>query len=230
MFPKVSKLCKRFFQYFDKAEQKIFKSSGLVFFKDFMIRTGFISLLESQIFDNRNLSYTSFSKTELLANMILRVLDGEIRLSHQDNRVNDIFYQQCNESGKVPDSTTCRNFIQKNEYLEPNLNCIFHEQVIAQVKKHKLKKITIDIDLTGKILYGRSEGVRKGYVAGRKNEKCYQINVCYIRELSMIYKIELLPGNTHSSKNLLEKMISICSRLKTKGLKLCFVFDSGYEN
>jgi len=225
-----SKFCKRFFTHFDKTDTKIIKSSGLVFIRDFMIRTGLMLKLETNLSDNRHPIYCVYGKTEIISGIILRIFDGELRLYDQRNPVNDAFYQESNCSNNVPHFTTLRYYIQKNPSTEYDISQTIIEQVEEEATKRKLKTLTIDIDQTGKVLYGNGSGVCKGYVAGRKNQKCYQLQVCYVRELSMIFKIELNPGKMHCAKDFLNKIKYIVKKLNKDGRKLRIICDSGYEN
>jgi len=229
MLSDFNKFYKRFFSYFGKTELKIIKSTGLVFLKDFMLRSRLIYHLECSVIDLRNQILIKYSSTEILSGIILRILDGEERLYHQRNKVNNHFYEICNTSGQVPHFTTLRYYLKKNPHTYKNLRNVLENTVLEEIAKKGIKKITVEIDQTGKIVYGRSNGVMKGYVSGRKNKKCYQLVVWSIRELGLLYKVELLPGNIHCAKGFLKKLKLVVEKLTSLGIELRIICDSGYE-
>lgn len=230
MFPFFNKYYKRFFLYFGKTSRKIIKSTGLFFVKDFMIKSGLIAHLELNVIDLREPLLIKYSSTEILSNIILRILDGELRLFHQRNKLNNDFYQSCNESEEVPHFTTLRYYLNKNLHTYKNLRKVLENLTLEEIAKKDIKQVTIDIDQTGRVSYGKSKGVHKGYVSGSKNEKCYQLVTWYIRELNLLYKVELHFGEMHCAKDFLYKLKPVVETLTSKGLKVRIICDSGYEN
>lgn len=230
MLSKFKNFYKHFFSNFGKTDLKIIKSVGLVFLKDFMIKSGLTIQLELNVVDLRDPFLIKYSSVEILSGIVLRILDGEKRLYHQRNKVNTHFYENCNASKEVPHFTTSRYYLNKNPHTYKNLRVVLENLTIDELSKKKIKKITLEIDQTGKIVHGNGKGVKKGYVSGHKNEKCYQLAVWSIRELDLLYKVELLPGNTHCAKGFLKKLKPVVEKLTSMGIKLRIICDSGYEN
>jgi len=228
MLQKTGKFFKKFFSYFGKTELRVIKSSGIIFFKDYMLKTNLIKNICNTITDNRNPLLIHFLPYELIAIMILRILDGELRFYHQKNPINDELYKSFIGVDRVPHFITLRYYLNRNPHTSFELEEILSRQVYEEIEKRKLKELTIDIDQTGRVVYGHQQGVKKGYVSGQKNKKCYQLQTVYIRELSMLFNIEINPGNEHCAKDFHLRLQTIIQPLLERKIKLFIICDSGY--
>ncbi len=79
--------------------------AGIILVKDFILQLKLIDYFEF-IPDNRNPIRILYSLSEELTGIILRILDGENRLSHQQGDKNSSMYQQLYNVKKEPHFTT----------------------------------------------------------------------------------------------------------------------------
>lgn len=98
------------------------------------------------------------------------------------------------------------------------------------IKLEKLRTITIDIDQTDSIIHGKQEGAVKGYSSKGKNNIVFQNTVWMIRELKLIFKVELRSGEVNCAKNFLERLKPVINELKKLDVRILICCDSGYEN
>jgi hypothetical protein len=132
----------------------------------------------------------------------------------------------------APSQSTIIKTLQRNPALSRILNhfllqsCI--DDVVKFCSKNKLKEITIDVDQTAREIHGKQQGVDKGYSAGKRNAKLYQIRVYAVREMKQTLRVRLMSGNTHSSSNFLSEIMLIAKLLKKAGIMGVFVGDSGF--
>lgn len=227
------RFCKKFFQYFGYTEIKIINCSGLVLIKDFMNSIGLTESFNSHINDNRNQLKIIYRAPEILSSCILRILNGEFRLSHTESSSKS-FFEEVFSSSTVPDFRTLVYYFNRNPKSYLALEKILFENTINDLKNRikfsNLKSITINLDQTAKAIHGKQECAKKGYSAKDKNSKLFQIAVWSIKETKTILKLELLSGEKHSCNDFLNRIKSVVENLKPLGIKLTFICDSGYEN
>jgi hypothetical protein len=122
----------------------------------------------------------------------------------------------------------------KNKYLHKFLEKVLLRFTLNDIKKHikikKLKTIIIDIDQMPREVFGKQEGVAKGYSPRGKGHDLYQVEVWTIRELKMLLKVELRSGSTYSGYNFLSNLKIMLPFLKELNIEIIIVADSGYEN
>ncbi len=228
------KFCKKIFEFIGVTRLKVVRSCGLVLIKDFLAASGLIELLYMHITDNRDPFRIKYLAQEMLLGIILGIIDGSIRLSHQKNTHSKSFYEELYTNLQVPHFTTLRYFFETNPNEYNALKEIMFywtlQDLQKKIEKKKLKRITIDIDQTARAVYGKQKKANKGYSATHKGNKLFQIEIWTIRELKTILKIDLKDGKDYCGKNILGRFQQIIPRLKVLNIPITIVCDSGYEN
>lgn len=200
-----------------------------------MLKTPLKNIIDEEFVDRRNQIYIKYLCSEFILSILLRLIDGSTRLYHFRHKVNDNFFVNFFHCDTVPHFTTLIYFLNKNiDHAHYALEKIMFRYslwiLIQEIKKQKLKTITIDVDATASTIYGEQEGVEKGYNPEKRNAKCYQLQVWSIRETKSLLKIELRNGSAHCSRGFLEDLKIIVPELQKLGVKIRLVADSGYEN
>ena len=233
MLLKAKIFCKKIFQYFGYTELKIIGNSGLYLIKDFINEIGIVETFNKGIKDNRDQLRIIYRAPEILLSAILRILNGENRLSHCEN-TSKSFFEEVYSSKTVPDFRTLVYYFTRNPETSVQLNKILYEMSLKylqeKIAEFKLNRITLDIDQTARAIHGYQQGAKKGYSAKDKNSKLFQVAVWSIRETKTIIKLELLSGEKHSSKDFLKRLKTVIESLKGLGINLRVICDSGYEN
>jgi hypothetical protein len=234
MLRTLSRKFKPIFVRIKKSRLKIIKSSGLVPLYNFMLKTPLKEIIDEEFFDKRNQKLIKYLTSEFLLSIILRLIDGSIRLYHFRNKVNNNFFTRLFETEEVPHFTTLIYFLKRNslkahEYLNRIMFQISIWILIQEIKTRNLKTITIDVDATAGSVYGKQEGVEKGYNPEKNGQTAYQLQVWTIRETKTLLKVELRNGSVHCSKGFLEDLKILIPKLKKLGVKLRLIADSGYE-
>lgn len=233
MLLKAKIFCKRIFNYFGYTDKKIIGNGGLVLLKDYMNKIGLVEIFNQRIKDNRNQFQIVYRAPEILLCGILRILNGDSRLSHCEN-TSEILFSEMFTSKTIPDFRTLVYYFNRNPETSSYLEQILFEMAIKHLKekigKKKIKKITIDVDQTARAIHGRQEGAKKGYSARDRNSKLFQVAIWTIRETKTLLKLELRSGESHSAKDFKSRIKSVVENLKSLDLKLVFVIDSGYAS
>lgn len=233
MLLKAKKFCKKIFRYAGVTGQRLTGSAGLFLLKDYMVKTGLPERFSAGITDMREQFRIRYSASELHLCGVLRILNGQFRHSHSRNTDVSLF-ETMYGSGTVPDFRTLIYYHERNPHLWKEQEKILYDMCTENIRKRmpdvKNPRITLDIDQTAKAVYGRQAGARKGYSAKERNSKLFQCAVWTVRETKTVLKIELLPGETHSGCDLLERLRPTLEKLKKDGFRLRLVLDSGYEN
>lgn len=225
---------KQIFNEVAETRKKLIRSGGLVPFRMFIIKSGLIEFFERFLKDKRNQTRIKYPISELLNNIILRILDGEKRIYQFRYSVNEYFYSAISSAKTSPHFNTFRYLILKNPALSRILMKILLRFSLKDLKNRiengTIKSITVDVDQTGRELHGKQEGVKEGYFASGKGKKGYQIQLWTIREIKTVFKAELRSGNTYSGKGFFKDMRYLLKLLKPLGIPIFVVADSGYEN
>lgn len=233
MFKKTSYFFKKIFNYFCVSKVKILSSGGLILVKDFMNEIGIVNQFKT-IPDNREPLRIWYTMTEQLSGIILRILDGENRLSHHVKGKNSSLHEKTYNVETEPHFTTLRYLIKVNSHLHVFLEKILFQFTLMQlkheIKKWNLKSITLDIDQTDQELYGKQEAAKKGYSAKGKNKVVCQCAVWVIRELGLLIKLELRAGNKHCANGFYDKIKEVIEALEELNIRITVCCDSGYEN
>lgn len=233
MLLKAKRFCKKIFHYFGYTDLKIIGNSGLVLMKDYIVNIGLVAQFNEEIEDKRNQLRIIYRAPEILLCGILRILNGEYRLSHCQNTCK-IFFQEIYSSKTVPDFRTLVYYFNRNPDTHIYLEKILFEMAINHskkvIEKLRLKSITLDIDQTAKAIYGYQEGAKKGYSAKDRNSKLFQTVTWSIRETKTIIKQEFLSGEKHSAKDFLNRLTLVVESLKKLGVQLRVITDSGYAD
>lgn len=233
MLLKAKRFCKKIFHYFDYTDLKIVGSVGLVLLKDYMVEIGLVKLMNKHLMDNRMQERIIYRAPEILLCNILRLLNGEYRLSHCRGTSESLF-EEMYSSKTVPDFRTLVYYLNKNPKTCVQMEEILFEMSMKylkkEIKRKKLKRLTIDIDQTARAIHGRQEGAKKGYSARDRNSKLFQVVVWTVRETKTVFKLEFLSGEKHSGNDLLNRMQKVMESLKKLDVKITVVCDSGYEN
>jgi len=233
MLLKAKIFCKKIFQYFGTTELKIIGSSGLYLIKDFMNESGIVEIFNREIYDNRDQLRIIYRAPEILLSSILRILNGEQRISHCES-ASKSFFEEMYSSRTVPDFRTLIYYFNSNPETAHQLRTILNEISLKYLREKinelKLTRLTLDIDQTARAIHGLQEGARKGYSSKDKNSKLFQVAVWSIRETKTVINLELLTGEKHCANNFLNRLVAVLENLKTLGVKIRVICDSGYEN
>lgn len=223
-----------FFHKIVKSKRNIIRSSGLIFIFAWLFETNFVDLLKNNLKEMRVLKRSQYFLWELISGIILHILDGDRRFSHYKRNPSSVFFEKIFAAKKDPNSSTYLKALKSHPLLFKCLRKILAKQAFQEIKtyctKNNIKKITIDVDQTARELYGKQEKVAKGYSAGKRNSKLYQIRIYTIRELKIILDLTLLAGQRHSAFDFENEIERITKMLKGTGITVLFVGDSGFEN
>ena len=235
MLETITRKFKQIFFEVKKSPLRIFKSAGLLPLYNFIIKSPLKDIIDEEFKDRRHQRFIRYFVSELLLSIILRLIDGSIRLYHCRHQVNDGFFSRLFLAKEVPHFTTLIFFLKKNIsnahiFLEKILFRYSIWVLTQEIRSRSLKTITIDIDATASTVYGTQEGAEKGYNPEKRNAKCYQLQVWSIRETKTLIKVELRKGSTHCSNGFLDDLQVLIPELKKLGVKIRLVADSGYEN
>ena len=232
MLKKTAYKFKQIFQKIGKTKIKIVKSGGLIPLYRFIMQTDLKDLFSKSLKETRIKSRILYPISELLIGMIVHILDGENRIYNYRGAMNDFYYEHLYSAGTIPHRNTFKNLLAKNKTLHKVLEKILLRfalnDVILQIKYLNLKSITIDVDQMPREVFGKQEGVAKGYSPRGKGHDLYQVQVWTIRELKTLLKLELRSGNTYSGAGFLSDLKSLTPFLKKLNVEILFVGDSGY--
>jgi hypothetical protein len=233
MVRKSGHLIKRIFTFIGISNLKIIDCCGLFLIKDYIAKNNFISLMDSILVDNRDQFRIWYLKSELMFSIIFRILNGETRISHcTDTSIG--FFKEIFKINKIPDFRTLVYYLNTNPHTNKCLSKFFFQMNQRYLKKQilekKISRITIDIDQTAQEVHGKQEGSAKGYSPQGKNLQLYQGVVWVVRELKLLFHIELRPGNKHSISDFQDRLARVIKELKPLGVKIRIICDSGYEN
>jgi len=235
MLKTITRKFKPFFVSIQKSSLRIIKSSGLIPLYNFILKSPLKEIIDEEFIDHRNQSLIKYLTSEFIISIILRLIDGCIRLYHFRFEVNDEFFKNIFKTGSVPHFTTLIYFLKRNiETAHICLEKIMYRYsiwvLVQEIKNNHLRTITIDVDATAGSVYGKQEGAKKGYNPERRNQPAYQLQVWTIRETKSLLKVELRNGSVHCANGFLKDLKVLIPELKKLGLKIRLVGDSGYEN
>lgn len=234
MLETITRKFKPIFVRIRKSGLKIIKSSGLIPLYNFILKTPLKELIDEEFFDRRNQSLIKYLTSEFIIAIILRLIDGSIRLYHFRYKVNNDFFKKIFNINEVPHFTTLIYFLKRNiELAHICLERIMFRlslwALIQEIKSRSIKTITIDVDATAASIYGKQEGVAKGYNPEKKNQPGYQLQVWTIRETKTLLRVELRSGSLHCSNGFLNDLKILIPELMQLGVRIRLIADSGYE-
>lgn len=219
----------------EKSKLKLIKSSGLLTMFSFFQTTKLPKLFFENFKDYRHLKKTKFTGYDYIILILFQLLDGHVRTFQHRLFSNAHLFKYFIQSDKIPHFTSVIKFLSGL----PG-SCLLSIKKISlryaiqslkeEINRQKLKTITIDVDATAASLFGKQEGVNKGYNPQDKNEKCIQLQLWTIRELKLILFSRLRPGNTHCNNGLMKDAKILIPELKKLGVKIRFFADSGYAD
>ena len=235
MLKTITRKFKPFFIKIKKSNLQLIKSSGLIPLYNFLIKSPLKEIIDEEFLDNRNQKFITYLVSEIILSVLLRLIDGSIRLYHFRNDTNNNFFMKLFHVDKIPHFTTLIYFLKRNiSTAHIHLEKIMFRYALwilcQEVNSKNLKTITIDIDATASTLYGNQEGAEKGYNPEKKNARCHQLQIWSIRETKTLLKVELRKGSTHCSNGFLEDLKILIPKLKEIGVNIRLIADSGYEN
>lgn len=233
MVRKSGHLIKRIFTNIGVSKLKIIDCCGLFLIKDYIAENNFIHMMDTILEDNRDQFRIWYLKSELMFSIIFRILNGETRISHcTDTSIG--FFKEIFKINKVPDFRTLVYYLNTNPHTNRFLSKFLFQMnqiyLKKQILEQKISRITIDIDQTAQEVHGKQEGSAKGYSPHGRNLQLYQGVVWVVRELKLLFHIELRAGNKHSISDFHERLASVIKELKPLGVKIRIICDSGYEN
>jgi len=231
----VRKLTHGFNKIFDRfapSNRMIFRSCGLISLAKFMGRSGLLEIFNQRLNDSRHVAKVRFPLAEIVTQIILQIIDGNLRISQFARSPNLILFREMFR-GNVPHPTAILNALKANRLLRFMLSKILLRNAMKSALEHchksGAKSIIVDMDLSGRAIHGSQENVAKGYFALKpKNTKGFQIRLWTVRGLKIILKADLLPGSTHSQNGVLPDFKLIMRTLKMAGIIGVFVGDSGF--
>ncbi len=234
MLKTLTKKFKPFFVEIRKSRLQLIKSSGLLTIYNFILKSPLKDIIDEEFQDRRNQKFITYLTSEFILSILLRLIDGSIRLYHFRYKVNNEFLVRLFRSQQVPHFTTLIYFLKRNiehaHYALERIHLRYSLWVLTQeIRLRNLKTITIDIDATASSIYGTQEGAEKGYNPEERNTRCYQLQVWSIRETKTLLKVELRNGSVHCSNGFLDDLKRIIPELKNLGVRIRLVADSGYE-
>lgn len=234
MLKTITRKFKPFFLEIKKSRLQIIKSSGLIPLYNFVVKSPLKKIIDEEFLDTRNQFLIQYLASEFIISILLRLIDGSIRLYHFRYKVNDELFSRLFEVNKTPHFTTLIYFLKRNiSHAHISLEKIMFRfslwVLIQEIKAKSLKAITIDVDATATNIYGKQEGAQKGYNPEKKNIRCFQLQVWSIRETKSLLKIELRNGSAHCSNGFLRDLKALIPELKKLEVKIRLVADSGYE-
>ena len=235
MLKTITRIFKPFFVEIRKSKLRIIKSSGLLPIYNFILKSPLKEIIDDEFYDRRNQKLIQYLVSEFLLSIVLRLIDGSIRLYHFRHKVNDEMFSKLFKTGRVPHFTTLIYFLKRNiSHAHVSLERILFRYSIwvlkQEIQSRSLRSITIDVDATASTIYGNQEGAEKGYNPEKRNAKCYQLQVWSVRETKTLLKVELRKGSVHCSNGFFSDIKILVPELKKLGVKIRFVADSGYEN
>lgn len=233
MLKTITRKIKPFFVEIKKSRLHLIKSSGLIPIYNFILKSPLKDIIDEEFFDKRNQKLINYLVSEFILLILLKLIDGSIRLYHFRHRVNDELFSRIFKAGKVPHFTTLIYFLKRNTHAHVYLERIMFRYAIwalkQEIKSRSLKTITIDVDATASSIYGKQEGAEKGYNPEKRNNRCYQLQVWSVRETKSLLKVELRKGSVHCSNGFFSDLKILIPELQKLGIKIRLVADSGYE-
>jgi hypothetical protein len=234
MLETITRKFKPIFVKIKKSSLELIKSSGLIPLYNFILKSPLKEFIDEEVIDRRNQALIRYLACEFIIAIILRLIDGSIRLYHFRYKVNDNFFRKIFQSKGVPHFTTLIYFLKRNiDTIHICLEKIMFRfslwLLLQEIKTKGIRTITIDVDATAASIYGKQEGVKKGYNPEKRNQPGYQLQVWSIRETKSLLKVELRSGSTHCSNGFLDDLKILIPELKKLGVKIRLIADSGYE-
>ena len=235
MLKTITRKFKLFFVGIRRSSLELVKSAGLLPLCNFIFMSPLKTYIDEEILDRRDQSRITYLASEFIITILLRFLEGSIRLFQHRCPGNNNFFKKIFQSGRVPHFTTLIYFLKKNKEdahraLERVMFRFSIWVLTKEIQRKNLKTITIDVDATAGSIYGKQEGAKRGYNPEKRNQPCFQLQVWTIRETKTLLRLELRNGSTHCSSGILEDLRILIPRLKTLGVKIRFIADSGYES
>lgn len=235
MLKTITRIFKPFFVEIRKSKLRLVKSSGLIPLYNFILKSPLKEIIDEEFFDRRNQKLIKYLVSEFMLSILLRLIDGSIRLYHFRHNVNDEVFSRIFKTESVPHFTTLIYFLKRNiSHAHVYLGRIMFRYSIwalkQEIRSQSLKTITIDVDATASTIYGKQEGAEKGYNPEKRNAKCYQLQVWSVRETKTLLKVELRKGSVHCSNGFLSDLKILVPELIKLGVKIRLAADSGYEN
>lgn len=232
MVQKCKQAYKKFFNYLGQGKLKMIRSSGLIFLYAHMETSNLNALIRKYAQDRRQKGKLRYALSDLLASILLHVLDGDTRFSqYSRNPSTELFHRLFDD--KSPHDTAYLTVLQKNPKLSSFLNKILLRysmtSLIRYCKTNGINRVTIDVDQTAREIHGKQEGAVRGYAAKKKGIKCFQLRVWSVREIKMILKADLMAGSAHSARDVEREFLYIMRMLKKAGITGVFVADSGFQ-
>lgn len=234
MLTTLTRKFKPFFVEIRKSRLQIIKSSGLLTVYNFIVKSPLKDIIDEEFHDRRNQKLITYLSSEFIVSILLRLIDGSIRLYHFRYKVNNELFVRLFQHHQVPHFTTLLYFLTRNiEHAHHAFERIHFRYAIwvltQEIRARDLRTITIDVDATASTIYGNQEGAEKGYNPEKRNARCYQLQVWSIRETKTLLKVELRNGSVHCSHGFLDDLKKLIPELKKLGVKIRLAADSGYE-
>ena len=114
MLKTITRKFKPFFIEIKKSKLQIIKSSGLIPLYNFIIKSPLKEIIDEEFHDRRNQRLIDYLVSELLLSMLLRLIDGSIRMYHYRIKTNNELLSKLFKVARVPHFTTLIYFLKRN--------------------------------------------------------------------------------------------------------------------
>lgn len=182
---------------------------GVYLLQQFLLRLGFRTFLSHSIsYPQRNNRYTL---SELLIALIYPMILGLEKIEVSALLGTNGVFQYITGLPSFPDPTTLRRFlIRSAKDLLPELRAA-HDNLRGQFLQSPStpSSFWLDCDSTAHTLYGRQEGVLKGYNPAHPGKKSYHPLVVTEAHLGDCLGGVLRPGNAHTAAGVIELLSNV---------------------
>lgn len=171
-----------------------------------------------------------FSATERLFALIYPMILGLSSIELTTLLGTNGVFQYLTGLPRFPNPSTLRRFlIEKAAVLLPQLQSV-HDELRARflALPHPRTSFCIDFDSTARTLYGRQEGVVKGYNPGKKGKKSYHPLICTEAESGVCLGGTLRFGNAHTAKGVCDMLDRALATLPPSARTIRVRADAGF--
>ena len=141
----------------------------------------------------------------------MSILSGHTRYAHIASIANETVNTQLLGMKKVVSDDSARRALQKidehkgSDWLQNHLHSCYEPLLTTPW--------ILDVDVTIKPLYGRQEGVVKGYNPHKPGRPCQTYHTYMMGNLRLVRDVEVLPGNQGNAKHSLAGLMELLARL-----------------
>ena len=145
MLLKAKRFSGKIFHYFEYTDLKIVGSVGLVLLKDYMNEIGLFQLMNLHLKDNRKQGRIIYHAPEIILCNILRLLNGEFRLSHS-MKTSESLFEEMYMNKTVPDFRTLIYYLNRNPETNEQVEKILFDMSFCFLRK-KIRELKLFFSL-----------------------------------------------------------------------------------